>query len=862
MKYSILCILFLLISITSSALNSNLYFATYSYSFGTIHEYGGDVYCDILVYNNGTKPVKITKVITSVGCVSATYPQNAIPPKSQDKVTIVCSPFNEYVRRAGAFKSTPTFETDEKLLIKIDISGYIKADSYTSNGNRRTVSSSFQNLNPQMQASYVQASTSVYKSGYCGQSVEWEYNPNNNSLTIKGSGTMRNYTTSSLAPWSKLPIKEVTIEQGVLSIGNYAFYKQSSLKSIHLPISLTNIGEHAFEYCNLENVIIPANVTSLGMYAFGNCTNLQTVVIPQNVTNANAYAFLNCRSLNTIICSPQSKKNYTKWASSINKKIKVKASSNPLDFVEHEVDFATLHSKTPPAINFVPGTLQFVDANNNRAIDAQENSYISFNISNDGKGVGYGCKARITAKGATNGLSYKDIALSPIEVGSNSTIKIPISSYQNTTNGSVSFMVWVEEPNGFGMDPIELEVETRAFNAPYIKIVDYSVTANGGSVLLKKQPFNLQLMLQNIKYGAAEDVHVSVSLPTDVFMLEGKEQRSFTTLNAGECKSLEYQLVVNNNYSSTTIPVKIHLSEKYGNYSEDRTINLQLNQALASTKLSVEALQQEQRDEIQIAHIGSTVDRNIPVTSNKNTKTFVLIIANEQYRNVSSVPFALNDGNIFREYCIKTLGISDKHIKYVPNATINDIRTNINWLNNLSEAFDEPNIILYYAGHGIPDESSKSAYLLPVDGSGSDVTTAYKLDDLYATLGAMPAAHITVFMDACFSGSKRENGMLASARGIALKAKSGVPQGNMVVFSAAQGDETAYPNREEGHGMFTYYLLKKLQETKGDVSLLELGDYITTNVRQQSIVLNGKSQTPTISASTTLGDSWKNWKLK
>jgi hypothetical protein len=38
-----------------------------------------------------------------------------------------------------------------------------------------------------------------------------------------------------------------------------------------------------------------------------------------------------------------------------------------------------------------------------------------------------------------------------------------------------------------------------------------------------------------------------------------------------------------------------------------------------------------------------------------------------------------------------------------------------------------------------------------------------------------------------------------------------MPQGNMVVFSAAQGDETAYPNNDEKHGMFTYFLLKKLQ---------------------------------------------------
>jgi len=88
-----------------------------------------------------------------------------------------------------------------------------------------------------------------------------------------------------------------------------------------------------------------------------------------------------------------------------------------------------------------------------------------------------------------------------------------------------------------------------------------------------------------------------------------------------------------------------------------------------------------------------------------------------------------------------------------------------------------------------------------------------------------------------------------------------MPQGNMVVFSAAQGDETAYPNHEEKHGLFTYYLLKKLQTTAGDVTLQELGDYIIKNVRQQAILINGKSQTPCVTPSATLDASWREWKL-
>lgn len=133
---------------------------------------------------------------------------------------------------------------------------------------------------------------------------------------------------------------------------------------------------------------------------------------------------------------------------------------------------------------------------------------------------------------------------------------------------------------------------------------------------------------------------------------------------------------------------------------------------------------------------------------------------------------------------------------------------------------------------------------------------------MYEKLGSVEAQSITIFLDACFSGSKREEGMLASARGVALKAKQSVPKGNMVIFSAAQGDETAYPYKDKQHGLFTYFLLKKLQESKGEVTLGELSEYLTEEVGRQSFVKNNKMQTPTVNVSSPLENSWRQMKLK
>ena len=258
-----------------------------------------------------------------------------------------------------------------------------------------------------------------------------------------------------------------------------------------------------------------------------------------------------------------------------------------------------------------------------------------------------------------------------------------------------------------------------------------------------------------------------------------------------------------------------------------------------------------------------SVDMNIAVTNASNSNTYAVIIANENYKREEKVPFAETDGKIFKEYCNKTLGILESNIKLVTDATYNDIRYVTNWLKQVITANNgQAKVIFYYAGHGIPDEATKTAYLLPVDGYGTDVSTGYSLKELYDMLSGLPSQSAMVFLDACFSGTKREGDMLDSARGVAIKVKPNEPKGKLVVFSAAQGDETAYPYKEQRHGMFTYYLLKKLQETKGEATLGEISDYVTSEVRKQSIVINGKMQTPTLTSSSAIGDSWRNWKLK
>lgn len=258
----------------------------------------------------------------------------------------------------------------------------------------------------------------------------------------------------------------------------------------------------------------------------------------------------------------------------------------------------------------------------------------------------------------------------------------------------------------------------------------------------------------------------------------------------------------------------------------------------------------------------SDVDINIPESKTTHDNRFAFIIGNEHYQSIASVPFALHDAQTMQRYCNKALGVPQTNIRLYEDATFGQFLSCMREIRTIAEAYKgDIEIIFYYAGHGLPNEATKTAYLLPVDADGIQTEGCYSVAQLYQELGQTNARSVIVFMDACFSGSQRGEGMLASARGVALKAKAAAPKGRMVALSAATGDETAFPYEEKQHGMFTYYLLKGLQETKANTTLGELADYVTTKVQQRSVVINHKSQTPTVNPSPE-AEGWQKWKIK
>ena len=136
--------------------------------------------------------------------------------------------------------------------------------------------------------------------------ITWNLDESTGVLTLSGTGAMNDYKSSfTVAPWATTSygykIKSVIINEGVTSIGNYAFYQVTNMTSIVIPNSVTSIGDYAFYDCMyLTSIEIPDSVTSIGEWAFYACV-FTSLVIPDSVTSMGKNAFYNGKFTSLVI---------------------------------------------------------------------------------------------------------------------------------------------------------------------------------------------------------------------------------------------------------------------------------------------------------------------------------------------------------------------------------------------------------------------------------------------------------------------------------------------------------------------------------------------------------------------------------
>ena len=513
--------------------------------------------------------------------------------------------------------------------------------------------------------------------------------------------------------------------------------------------------------------------------------------------------------------------------------------------------------------------LRFIDSDLNSRLDANEIAKIKFNLVNKGEGRARNLKLDIKQTSNINGIEFiLNQNLGNLNPKSSKEIIITIKSNMKLESGIVKADISISEFSGFSKyknNPKQLQFPSLEFKSPNILIVDHTFSLPNGGKVTKGEIIDLSLQLQNTGQGKANDVKLTFTLDKNVLAIKGREV-SVGILKAGDTKTCLLQIIANEEYDKENIEVNFTIDEYYNKYGESGTLKTSLNTRLNETPTIIAGKQWEET-EIITSQLGSHIDKNIP-KNNKVNKRFALIIGNEDYtshqmglRSEQNVDFAKNDARIFKEYALNTLGVKEENLIFKIDATSGILSQELNRIIKLTELEEEDaELIIYYAGHGYPNELTKVPYLIPVDVSGSELSRGVNLQELYLRLGNLKAKKVTVFLDACFTGGGRESGLMAS-RGVKVKPKEGALKGNLVVFSASSGDQSSLPYIDENHGIFTYHLLKKLQDTKGKISYGDLYDGVKVEVQKIALRKQGMDQEPKVNTSQKVAENWRNWKF-
>ncbi len=527
----------------------------------------------------------------------------------------------------------------------------------------------------------------------------------------------------------------------------------------------------------------------------------------------------------------------------------------------------TGESFKPPALEI--RNVGILDENGNNLLDAGEEVRIHFEVINNGSGPAKGLSLIMANASGIDGLTFdKTLNLNDIDAGEKRIVNFPVSASAEIPSAEAQLKFIIHEKNGFNSDTIKLILETQAFRAPDVRVVDYQVASGDSDKVMRNVPFILKLLVQNVGLGTGKEIFVDASWKdrSIIHNTAGPGALSYRNflgeLKPNESKEIGYPFIITAQYQGDYVEFDVAVKDKSTAIPKDTLIKLEFNKKAAVKELVIEG-EKEVVPEITTASLRSDVDINIPVGLPLNPNKAAIIIGNEHYSGTSiysekNVQFAIDDAKSFREYARKTLGVPDQQIRFETDAVAGKIENSIKWVTELFKAKDNPELIFYYAGHGYPHESTKIPFLVPVNVGATNLDEALPLNRLYRMLNETGAKKIIVILDACFSGGGRKSGLL-SARGMVTKPVMETPPGNLVVLSAATGEQSALPLEKEKHGLYTYFLLNKLKETKGQVTLGELEEYLRKTVTEQALIINNKPQNPEVNVSPGISDTWRKY---
>ncbi|MGD0229033.1 MAG: ABC transporter substrate-binding protein [Syntrophorhabdales bacterium] len=374
-----------------------------------------------------------------------------------------------------------------------------------------------------------------------------------------------------------------------------------------------------------------------------------------------------------------------------------------------------------------------------------------------------------------------------------------------------------------------------------------TVDAEGRRAITKGKEITVTLSVRNAGGAPARQVSAAIeSANWDVAVL-GENRVVIGPLNPGEMRTCSFSFDVTRRYAGPAVlPLSFRIDEERTHCSVRPAIRLALDEEEPGMRVA----RLGPRADAQGRTGGGAANIVTPPALRNEQKVFgendaAVVIGIEQYRgNVPQSRYSRDDARAVQAY-LEALGFARRNIQYLRDqqATLSDIRKSIEaWLPNRVRKGSK--VFIYYSGHGAPEPSTGSAYLVPYDGDAQYLKeTGYSLTSLYERLDKLEASEVMVVLDACFSGSGSRSILANGVRPLVVTAPHAGPPPNTVVLSAARENQISASSNDMEHGILTYYFLKAIKQ--GKKSMRDIYEYVKPQVEDEAKRMN-IDQTPAI----------------
>ncbi len=525
--------------------------------------------------------------------------------------------------------------------------------------------------------------------------------------------------------------------------------------------------------------------------------------------------------------------------------------------------------------------LNFSDENNNGLLEAREKAMLNIVLSNQGKGDALQLEVNVTdsIQDKSMIIGNANQKISVLKPGESIKVSIPITSELALKTATHKLTINVTERYGYDMDPALLVLNSVAYQSAQIVYSGLEIIDSGSGTAAITEDGKIQageqvkakVVVQNIGKDIARNTVYSVKSTDPNIYIENSEG-NLGNLVSGEIKDLFFTLSPNKRVvSKGSLPIFITINEEAGlGNLTDFQLPIALNQKppqanIVTIKSTVDLSEKKSVARFEFksnkfrANVSNIVNIASVVPSTiKRPNSVGVVFGVSGYKDLPSAPYADKDATIIKEYFEKVFGVEQVIIyinEQVSGFIFDDVFNPDNGELQRAIAKGETEVFVFYSGHGIPDKTGDNIYLFPSDGKISRLESqGYNIEKLYQNLSRLGAKHVTVILDACFSGGSRKTEKiktenLIAQKGVKVRPKnSWLGDSGFTIISSSTGEETSLGFDATETGLFTYYFCAGLQgkaDSNNDkkITLGELKNYVIQNVMETSKKISGL-QTP------------------